>query len=449
MILPAPTGTSAPARRCRNRSGHDFWSRYWILAVLVWACFVAAPSLADEQPARHLDLWVFWGDGCPHCEEQKPFLADLAARHPGLTIHSHEIWRSDADHALFRTLARFHGIEAGAVPTVFVGGRAFIGDAPEIRRAIEATVEAALASTPPPPANDDPREAPSRDTETLRLPLLGSIDLTAQPLLVTTLAIAFIDGFNPCSLWVLTLLLGLVIHSGSRGRIALVGLTFLATTAAIYGGFIAGLFGLLGLVVHLGWVRWLVGGLAIAMGTIDVKDYFWFKSGPSLTIAERHKPGLYSGIRRLIDPTRSTPALVATTVLMASGAALVELPCTAGFPVVWNGIMLEHGVSGLGYTALLAAYMLVYLLDELVVFAVAVVTMRLARFSEGSVRLLKLLGGSIMLALGLVMLIRPALMNDITGTLLVFVAALTAAGLVDLLHRWWQRRGDRRHPGYR
>ena len=445
MILPAPTATSALAQRPRSRSRKDAWSCYWVLAVLVWAFCVAAPALADEQPVPHLDLYVFWGDGCPHCEEQKPFLADLAARHPGLAIHSHEIWRSDTDHALFRTLARFHGIEAGAVPTVFVGGRAFIGDAPEIRRAIEATVEAALARAPPPTAS----EAPSEANQALRLPLLGTIDPGAQPLLVTTLAIAFIDGFNPCSLWVLTLLLGLVIHSGSRGRIAIVGLTFLATTAAIYGGFIAGLFGLLGLVLHLGWVRWLVGGLAIAIGAIDVKDYFWLQTGPSLTIADRHKPGLYSGIRRLIDPTRSTPALISATILMASGAAIVELPCTAGFPVVWNGIMLEHGVTGLGYAALLAVYMLVYLLDELVVFAVAVVTMRLERFTEGSVRLLKLLGGCIMLALGLVMLVRPGLMNDITGTLLVFAAALAVAALVAVLHRWWQRQGDRQHPGYR
>ncbi len=449
MILPAPTGISAPAERRRPRSRQQSWYRYWALAVIVWTLCLAAPAIADEQPALHLDLYVFWGEGCPHCEEQKPFLADLAARHSGLTIHSHEIWQTDTHHALFRTLARFHGVEAGAVPTVFVGGRAFVGDAPEIRRAIEATVEAALAGTPAPTANDAPSAAPSESDGTLRLPLLGTIDPGATPLLVTTLAIAVIDGFNPCSLWVLTLLLGLVIHSGSRGRIALVGLTFLATTAVIYGGFIAGLFGILGLVLHLGWVRWLVGSLALAIGAIDVKDYFWFKTGPSLTIADRHKPGLYSGIRRLIDPTRSTPALVGATVLLGSGAAVVELPCTAGFPVVWNGIMLEHGVTGLGYTALLVVYMVVYLLDELVVFAVAVVTMRLERFSEGSVRLLKLLGGSIMLALGLVMLVRPALMNDITGTVLVFATALAAASLVAVLHRWWQHRGDRQHPGYR
>jgi thiol-disulfide isomerase/thioredoxin len=434
MILPAPTGTLAAVARHRWDVTTPAGAVFGLLALVVWLFGVVAPVLADEAPGTRLGLYVFWGEGCPHCEEQKPFLAELAARHPGLVVHSHEIWLSDADHALFRTLARMHGIEAGAVPTVFVGGRAFIGDAPEIRRAIEATVEAALARAPPPPVGP---------AETLDLPILGSLDLAAQPLLVTTLAVALFDGFNPCSLWVLSLLLGLVIRSGSRGRIALVGLTFLATTAVIYGGFIAGLFGILGLILHLGWVRWLVGGLALGIGTIDVKDYFLFKSGPSLTIAERHKPGLYERMRGLLDPTRSPATLMLATIVMASGAAFVELPCTAGFPVVWNGIMLEEGVTGIGYAALLAVYITVYLLDELIFFAIAVTTLQLQRFGEGNVRLLKLLGGTIMIALGLVMLFRPALMSDIGMTLLVFMAAIATAGLVALSHRWWQGDGSR------
>ena len=419
MILPAPTDSSGEK---------GSWNLFRALALLVGLLCLAAPALAQEEPGPQLDLWVFWGEGCPHCAEQKPFLADLAAHYPDLNVHSHEIWLSDTHHTLFRTLARMHGIEAGAVPTVFVGGRAFIGDAPEIRRAIEATVEAALARAPPPPATP---------TDTLDLPVFGPLDLGVQPLLVTTLAIAFIDGFNPCSLWVLSLLLGLVISSGSRRRIALVGLTFLATTATIYGGFIAGLFGILGLVLYLGWLRWVVGGLALAMGTIDVKDYFWLETGPSLTIDDRHKPGLYERIRGLLDPTRSAPTLVLATIVMATGAALIELPCTAGFPVVWNGIMLEHGVGGTAYAALLAVYILVYLLDELIFFAVAVVTLQLQRFSEDRVRLLKLVGGSIMIALGLIMLVRPDLLSEIGATLLVFAAAIATAGLTALLHRWW------------
>ncbi len=118
-------------------------------------------------------------------------------------------------------LARIHGVEAGAVPTVFVGGRVFVGDSPEIRRAIGTTVAAALARAPP-PAAAAPHERP-RPRETLELPLLGAVDVGARTLLVTTLIIAFVDGLDPRSLWVLILLLALVIRSGSRGRVATAG----------------------------------------------------------------------------------------------------------------------------------------------------------------------------------------------------------------------------------
>jgi hypothetical protein len=378
-----------------------------------------------------LDLYVFWGQGCPHCEAQQPFLAALEARHPGLVVHSHEVWRDPTHRPAFEMLARMHGIEAGAVPTVFVGGQAFIGDAPHTRQAIEAVVAAALA----PPAGGAAVDA-GVPRKLLELPVIGVLDLGSQPLLVMTLLVAFVDGVNPCSLWVLTLLLGLVIRSGSRRRVALVGFTFLATTSTVYGLFVAGLMGAMSVIVHLGWLRWLVAAIALGMGAVDVKDYFSFGRGISRTIAAQHKPRLYARFRMLMDPSRSGPLLMATTMVVAGGAALVELPCTMGFPLVWNGILLERGVTGAAYLTLLLLYLLVYLLDELLLFAVAVVTLRMGRFGESHGRPLKLVGGSLMLALGLVMLLDPGLMNEIKGTVLVFAAAIVAALLIAAMHRW-------------
>jgi cytochrome c biogenesis protein CcdA len=401
-----------------------------------------APPVFAAPTTPSLDLYVFWGEGCPHCAAQQPFLKALAARHPGLVVHSHEIWRDPTHRPAFEMLARMHGIEAGAVPTVFVGGHAFIGDAPHIRRAIEAVVAHALAP---------PTEAPTVDADAQRnlldLPVIGAVDLSAQPLLVMTLLVAFVDGINPCSLWVLTLLLGLVIRSGSRGRVALVGLTFLVTTSVVYGLFVVGLMGAMSVIVHLGWLRWLVAAVALAMGAVDIKDYFTFRRGPSRTIAAQHKPGLYGRFRMLMEPERAGPLLVATTVVVAGGAALVELPCTMGFPLVWNGVLLEHGVTGGVYLVLLALYLVVYLLDELLLFVVAVATLQMGRFTERHGRLLKLVGGSLMLALGLVMLIDPALMNEVAGSLLVFGAALAAALSIAAVHRWATGDGRAAHSG--
>lgn len=406
-----------------------------------------AQSATNPPAADEVRMFVFWGDGCPHCDDQKPFLRELEQRYPELIIDEREVWRTDAHHRLFIALALTHSIEPGSVPTAFLGGQVWVGDGPHIRQEMIQTIEREIAmlhassegTAGTPPAEIQPvtsHEASTAPPErSLSIPLVGQVDLALQPLMLTTILIAFIDGLNPCSLWVLTLLLGLVIHSGSRGRIALVGITFLTTTALIYGAFIAGVFSVLSYVLYLNWVQWLVAAFALTFGLVNIKDYFWFKTGPSFTIADNQKPGIYQSMRRLMNQNLTGMGLFLATVAMAAGIALVELPCTAGFPVLWSGIVAERGVSGVGFLVLLGIYLLIYLLIELIVFLVAIITLRMGRFQETQGRNLKLVGGIIMVALALILVINPDVMNDIGQTLLIFVTAIGLALLIIGLRR--------------
>jgi cytochrome c biogenesis protein CcdA/glutaredoxin len=415
---------------------------------LLAIAFLSGNALSDStgQGAEGVRMFVFWSENCPHCINQKPFLRELEKRHPELIVQEMEISRERTYHQFFIAMAAAHGIEPGSVPTVFVGGKAWVGDGPQIRSEMENTIEAeiarrALAGTVPksPPGtmqHQASRSAgPAERANNIDIPLLGTVNLSLQPVVLTTLLIAFIDGLNPCSLWVLTLLLGLVIHSGSRGRIALVGITFLTTTALIYGAFIAGVFGVLSYVLYLTWVQWLVAAFALTFGLVNIKDYFWYRKGVTFTISDSHKPGIYKGIRRLLNPGLTGFGLMLATIVMAAGIALVELPCTAGFPVVWSGIVADQNVTGIMFLLLLGLYLLIYLLIELVVFLVALLTLKLGRFEERQGRVLKLVGGMIMVALALVLVLNPELMNDVGGTLLVFIGSLVLAGVIMLAHR--------------
>ncbi|WP_043740187.1 glutaredoxin family protein [Thioalkalivibrio nitratireducens] len=417
-----------------------------LLAALLSLLGLPATAAADS-PETGARMYVFWSETCPHCINQKPFLRELEQRYPELTVDEREISRTREHHRLFIGLALAHGIDPGSVPTIFLGGKAWIGDGPDIRREIEATVQSEIAQVateaqraPEAAAieaipEQRPVSAVPPAARNLDIPLLGSVNLSVQPVVLTTALIALIDGLNPCSLWVLALLLGLVIHSGSRGRIALVGITFLTTTALIYGAFIAGVFSVLNYVLYLTWVQWLVAAFALTFGLVNIKDYFWFRTGPSFTIAESHKPGIYKGIRGLMDRRLTGLSLLVATIVMAAGIALVELPCTAGFPVVWSGIVADQNIAGLAFLLLLGIYLLIYLLIELVVFVAALVTLRMGRFEESHGRVLKLVGGLIMVALALVLALNPELMNDVGGTLLVFAGSLLLAGMIILAHR--------------
>jgi len=402
-----------------------------------------AQAQGSGGEADNVRMFVFWGVGCPHCDDQKPFLRELEERYAELEIREFEVFRTDAHHQLFIALSIAHGIEPGSVPTTFVGGRAWVGDGPQIRREMERTIRGEIADLRGTREEVDPADpgpealgiADLQNDNEINIPLIGTVDLGVQPLIVTTLLVAFIDGLNPCSLWVLTLLLGLVIHSGSRGRIALVGITFLTTTALIYGAFIAGVFGVLSYILYLTWVQWVVAAFALTFGLVNIKDYFWFRKGPSFTIADSQKPGIYQGMRRLLNPQLTGFALLFATIVMASGIALVELPCTAGFPVIWSGIVAERGVTGTAFLILLGIYLLVYLLIELVVFFAALITLRMGKFQESHGRNLKLVGGMIMVALALVLVTDPGLMNDVGATLMLFIGTIALALLIMGVHK--------------
>jgi cytochrome c biogenesis protein CcdA/glutaredoxin len=273
------------------------------------------------------------------------------------------------------------------------------------------------------------------EATSLSLPFFGDVDAASMSLPALTGLIAFVDGFNPCSLWVLTFLLGIVIYSGSRKKILLIGVTFLLVTATAYGLFIVGMFGTLRYLAYLSWITFAVAGMALIFALVNIKDYFWFKQGVSFTISDKHKPKLFQRTRNLMHPGRSVPALLVGTVVLALGITLVELPCTAGFPMVWTGIITSQGVAPAYFAALLAFYLLVYLSIELVIFGSVVVSMKRSRFEEKHGRILKLIGGMIMLALAVTLVLAPDTMHSLGGTLLVFGGAIGAAALILLLHR--------------
>lgn len=416
-------GTAGSPRPARTRFPRLAASLFTVLLVLCspWAAAV--------------EMHVFYGQGCPHCEEQHRFLDALQRTHPDLQVHRYEVWRADTHHRLFREMAASHGVDAGSVPTVFLDGRAWVGHSPRIAAELEAAVAALPAGAGSAIRHTEraaPR-SPAGNARAIEIPGIGEIAVRGDALVYSTLLIAFVDGFNPCSFWVLTLLMGLVVHSGSRGRVVLVGGTFLLTTTLVYGAFLVGLFSVLGYVLYLEWVQWLVAGFAALFGLVNVKDYFWYQRGISFTISEQQKPGIYRRMRRVIASGGHPWALVAATAAMAAGVSLVELPCTAGFPVVWTALLAEQGIVGGAFLGLLALYLAVFLLDELTVFAVAVATLRVGRFEERHGRLLKLIGGMVMLALAFVLFWNPAVMNQFGDSLLVFGAAMAAALFIHLL----------------
>ena len=438
----------------------------------VAAAPVERPLQPTVQPATHpVVVYFFWGDGCPHCAAAKPFLAELNQRYPTMVVRDFEVWNHPENQLPFIQMAAKFGFEPGGVPTTFIGDQYWEGfgegytdlaleqavascaatgciDAgsgvfaplptPVALPTVAAVAVAAQAAGAATPAVAQSSAIPlpaAPKGEVLALPWIGPIDLATQSLVVSTALIAFVDGFNPCSLWVLTMLLALTLHTGSRRKVLIIGLVFITVTALVYVAFIAGLFTMFSVLSFAPWIQVIVALVALFFAAVNIKDYFWYKEGVSFTIGDEQKPGIYRSMRRVMNAGDSLPALVGATIVMAAGVSLVEFSCTAGFPVLWTNLLVAQGVSALTFGALLLLYMLIYQLDELVIFGVAVVTLRASKLEEKQGRVLKLISGMLMLALALVMLVNPSLMNSLGTALAIFGLAFGATLLVLLVHR--------------
>jgi cytochrome c biogenesis protein CcdA len=426
-----------------SRRGADGTGRWRATAMAFGTLLALVLLVPPASAAGGVTLLYFGADGCPYCQQMELFLDELEARHPeALVVERHEVSNDPAARQRWAAELAARGQQPGGVPTTILGAQVWVGFDQSVAEQIERAVGTALAAAPiGPPAPDGGAEVTDPDPpDPVEIPLLGQVRLEGRSPVAATVLIAFVDGFNPCSLWVLTVLLAMVLNAGAtRTRMAAVGGTFLLVTGLLYGAFILGAFTILGFVGYLEAIRYAIAALALVVGVINVKDYVAFRRGPSLTIPDRFKPRVYRSVRDIRDPRRGLPAVLGLTVLMAVGISLVELPCTAGFPIIWSGILRTQGVAGGEFAGLLALYLLIYVVDELVVFAVALITLRVAGLREGHGRGLKLLGGTVMVVLAVVLIAAPGLMETLAGALLVVVGSAALALAVAGAHRWRTR----------
>jgi hypothetical protein len=445
-------------RRNRTPTGSVAPLLVGLLLVVVGLLVTLAPraegsTAADDE--RSTTLILYWGDGCPKCAAEKEFLAEFSEGHPGLEVETYEVYREESNRDRFARHAQELGIEANAVPTTVLDERVWIGFTPAIEDDLRSTLADALAGDPVPAGvygnaakgtcTDVVCEVEEDPPVEVDVPMVGQVEVSDHSLVLSTLVIGFVDGINPCSLWVISILLMIVIRTGSRRRVLAIGSTFLVVTAGMYALFMAGIYGVLSVIGYLGAIQLAVAVAAGIFGVVSVKDYFLPKKGLSFTIPDSSKPSLYARMRTVAGQKALVPALAATAAL-AVGVSLLETPCTAGFPVLWTGLLEANDVPFAESALLFLLYMVPFLVDEFIVFGAAVVTMRATHMQERHGRVLKLVAGTTMLALAGTMALAPEVMESVSGATLVFVGAGVAAAVTHLVTRRVQARRVGRAP---
>jgi len=382
-------------------------------------------------------LYYFFSPTCPHCQAAAPFINDFAARSPWLEVRKYAVKDNRANARFYYETALSLGTQALSVPgfvfcrQVLIGFDTAATTGAEIVNALEACHAARLAH----PVAGVPTEtsaAPVAGDEAstaVHLPIVGTVDTKAFSLPVLTLVLAGMDAFNPCAFFVLLFLLSLLVHARSRARMLVVGGTFVLFSGIVYFVFMAAWLNVFLIAGELRVITTIAGLLALFVAVLNIKDYFWFKEGPSLSIPESAKPGLFKRMRAIVAAGNLGPML-ASTILLAIVANSYELLCTAGFPMVYTRTLTLAQLETWQYYAWLAAYNLIYVIPLLAIVIVFVRTMGARKLTESEGRILKLVSGFMMLGFGLMLLLAPNLLTNALASIVVLLLAVGAAVLL-------------------
>jgi hypothetical protein len=353
--------------------------------------------------ATPAELTLFWATGCPHCEAAKQFLAGLKRDRPELHVEFVEVRQDTAGRQRFlHTLSRL-GATASGVPTFVAANRYVIGFT---RGVTEAQIlELVDASSQPPgvPSGIPEGRGP---TDVVQTRWFGRLSASELGLPLFTLALGLLDGFNPCAMWVLVFLLAMLAGQRDRARMALTAGTFVVVSGVVYFVFMAAWLSVFLVVGMTRVVQVVLGGVALAVGGVNVKDFLALGRGMSLSIPDSAKPGIYARVREILRAHTLAGSVLGVAVL-AVLVNFVELLCTAGLPAIYTAVLAQRELSTWGRLAYLGLYNLAYIADDAAMVTIAVVTLSRRRLAESAGRWLKLVSGAVMLALGLLLIFRP------------------------------------------
>lgn len=262
----------------------------------------------------------------------------------------------------------------------------------------------------PPPDRPPPRlQIPA----TIDVPIFGEVPTAALSLPFLTIVLGAVDGFNPCALWVLLFLLGLLLGIQDRRRMWLLAGTFLLATAIVYFLVLAAWLNVLLLLGALAWVRVAVGGIALFAGGIYLREGLRGDDVCEVTLPV-HRRQIFERLRGLVRAPNLGVAM-AGIALLAVAVNLVELLCSAGIPAAYTGILAQSDLPPLSHYFYLGLYVLVFLADDTALVVLTLVTLRATAVDRGHARWVRLAGGVLMLSLGLMLIFRPDWLSFAAG----------------------------------
>lgn len=376
--------------------------------------FLLVQSVSAKE--NRVTIHFFWAKGCPHCREEKVFLETLAEKYPQIKIKDYETSQSRENVQLLLKVGEELKANVSGIPFTVIGRDYIIGyyNGETTGKEIEEKVNYALRNGCEDFVEGLCEEKPSIEAEkrtkavaeNLKVPILGEIKIKDLSLPALTFIIAFLDGFNPCAMWVLLFLISLLLGMKDRLKMYVLGSVFIVSSGFVYFLFLSAWLNLFLFLGSVFWVRAIIGLVAVSSGGYNLREYFVNKEAVCKVAGGKKRQKIFERLKKITQKKQFFLALLGI-IFLAFAVNLVELVCSAGLPAVYTQVLTLTNLPRWQYYLYLIFYIIIFILDDLIVFLVAMYTLKTIGIESKYSRFSHLVGGVVMLIIGILMLFRP------------------------------------------
>lgn len=389
-------------------------------------CLFSFCNVVNAVSEKNLvNIYLFHSYTCKHCKEEIKLLDELEKEYDNIKVYKYEV-NENENGELLKNISEIMGSKVTGTPYTIIGNKVFSGyDYENSKGRFKGAIEyyskygyedkvGEYISSIPLPSYEVKDTDPDVDeyisnyiSYKVKLPLIGEVKLKNLTLPLITVVIGLADGFNPCAMWVLLFLISMLIGMKDKKRMWILGSTFLLISALIYLIFMMSWLNLANLLISVVWVRVIIAVVSLVGGFINLRGYIKHRKVSGCDVVDDKKRNkIITRIKKFTTEKNFWLAILGVIVLAIS-VNVVELACSAGLPVMFIEILSLNNLTAIEEIIYIVLYMLFFLLDDFVVFVIAMTTLSLTGVSSKYGNLSKLIGGILMLLIGLLLMFKP------------------------------------------
>ncbi len=375
--------------------------------------------------AESLKIYLFYGDGCPHCADEEKFFENYFEDNNDIELIKYEVWHSKDNQELFVKVQDKLNNHASGVPYLIIGKDVIVGYMEDVTNyQIEDTIKEYRSSKKKYDVIDElNKKNKTKETkinkikkktkkeEYFYLPVFGKVKSNEVSLPLLSVVLGFIDGFNPCAMWILLFLITMLINTKDRKKMWILGLTFIITSGLVYLMFMLTWLNLAMFISKAELIRILVALVSFIIGFINLKKYYEStkKEDGCDVVDKKNRKEIINRITNIMNEKSLIVAIIGIIVLAAS-VNIIELMCSVSIPLLFTQILAMNNLSAGSYALYMFIYIFFFLIDDIVIFTLAMITHKVTGISTKYNKYSHLIAGIIILLIGLLLLINPSIL---------------------------------------